>query len=326
MADRRAFILSAILMTVAGVVEAKLLQKPYRIGFLGAGARPSDGLPPIALRSALEALGYREGNDYSFVGRWADARRDQLPALAAELVALNVDIIVTQGSSAAIAAHNATSKIPIVMTLSGDPVGVGLIASLAHPGGNVTGITDDATALSAKRLQLLKQMLPTASTIAILWNAGDLAMNLRVQEIDRAANVLGVSLRKYGVREPDDFEMAFKAMDRQRPDALFMVTDAFTNLNRRLVLDFVEKRRIPAMYEYGSLVRDGGLIAYGPSLEDMFQRAAIFIDKMLKGVEVSDLPVEEPTKFYLLINLRTAKALGLTIPQSLLLRADEVIQ
>ena len=212
------------------------------------------------------------------------------------------------------------------MTLSGDPVGVGLIASLAHPGGNVTGITDDATALSAKRLQLLKQMLPTASTIAILWNAGDLAMNLRVQEIDRAANVLGVSLRKYGVREPDDFEMAFKAMDRQRPDALFMVTDAFTNLNRRLVLDFVEKRRIPAMYEYGSLVRDGGLIAYGPSLEDMFQRAAIFIDKMLKGVEVSDLPVEEPTKFYLLINLRTAKALGLTIPQSLLLRADEVIQ
>jgi putative ABC transport system substrate-binding protein len=246
--------------------------------------------------------------------------------LAAELVALKVDLIITFGSPAALAAKEASSTIPIVMALSGDPEGVGLVASLARPGGNVTGVTDNATALSAKRLELLKEAVPTASRIAVLWNAKDQAMTLRYREIDRAAHVLGVSVQPLGVREPDDFDHAFAAMDRERPDALFMVTDSLTNLNRKRVLDFAEMRRIPAMYEYAPLVRDGGLISYGPSFDDMFQRAAVYVDKILKGAKPSELPVEQPTRYYLVVNLKTAKALGLKIPQSLLLRADEVIQ
>jgi ABC-type uncharacterized transport system substrate-binding protein len=237
-----------------------------------------------------------------------------------------VDLIITLGSPAAVAAKEASSIIPIVMTASGDPEGIGLVASLARPGGNVTGVTDNATALSAKRLELLKEAVPTASRIAVLWNAEDQAMTLRYREIDRAAHVLGVSVKPLGVREPDDFDHAFAAMDRERPDALFMVTDSLTNLNRKRVLDFAEMRRIPAMYEYASLVRDGGLISYGPSFDDMFQRAAIYVDRIVKGAKPSELPVEQPTRYYLVVNLKTAKALGLKIPQPLLLRADEVIQ
>ena len=177
-----------------------------------------------------------------------------------------------------------------------------------------------------ERLELLKEAVPTASRIAVLWNARDQSMTLRYREIDRAARVLGVSVQPHGVREPDDFDHAFAAMDRERPDALFMVTDSLTNLNRKRVLDFVEMRRLPAMYEYASLVREGGLISYGPSFDDMFRRAAVYVDKILKGAKPSELPVEQPTRYYLVVNLKTAKALGLTIPQALLLRADELIQ
>jgi putative ABC transport system substrate-binding protein len=212
------------------------------------------------------------------------------------------------------------------MALAGDPVGVGLIESLARPGGNITGFSDNATALSAKRLEILKEAVPTASRIAVLWNAQDQAMTLRYQEIDRAAHVLGVSVQPLGVREPDDFERAFAAMDHNRPDALFMVTDALTTLNRKRVLDYAKAHRIPAMYEFTTLVREGGLISYGPSIDDMYQRAADYVDKILKGTKPGDLPVEQPTRYYLVVNLKTAKALGLTIPQSLVLRADEVVE
>jgi putative ABC transport system substrate-binding protein len=246
--------------------------------------------------------------------------------LAAELVALQVDVIVTPGSPAAAAAREATSTIPIVIALAADPVGVGLIGSLARPGGNVTGFSDNATALSAKRLEILKDTVPMASRIAVLWNAQDISMTLRYREIDRAAHVLGVSVQPLGVREPDDFDRAFAAMDRDRPDALFMVADTLTDLNRKRVLDFAEARRVPAMYEFSPLVHEGGLISYGPSFDDMYRHVASYIDKILKGVKPSDLPVEQPTRYYLVINLKTAKRLGLAIPQSLLLRADEVIQ
>ena len=325
--DRRTFMGRVALGLLATpLADAQQTGKTYRIGYLSVGARPTDGAPPAALRQALQELGYSEGKNVTYESRWAEAKRERLPALAAELAALKVDLIVTVGSTAAAAAKEASSTTPIVMALSGDPVGVGLIASLARPGSNVTGITDDATPLSAKRLQLLKEAVPSVARVAVLWNAQDQAMTLRYREIDKAARVLGVTVQPLGVREPDDFDRAFVTMDRERPDALFMVTDSLTTLNRRRVLDFAETHRIPAMYEYASLVREGGLISYGPSFDDLFQRAAVYVDKILKGVKPSELPVEQPTRYYLVVNLKTAKALGLTIPQSLLLRADEVIQ
>ena len=325
--DRRTFISSVALgLLGAPLADAQQAGKTYRIGFLAVGPRPADGALPASLRQALQELGYSEGKNVTYVGRWAEGRREQLPALAAELIAVKVDLIITFGSPAAAAAKEATSTIPIVMAVSGDPEGVGLVATLARPGGNVTGLTDNATALSAKRLELLKEAVPTASRIAVLWNAKDQAMTLRYREIDRAAHVLGVSVQPLGVREPDDFDHAFAAMERERPDALFMVTDSLTTLNRRRVLEFAETHRIPAMYEYASLVREGGLISYGPSFDDMFLRAAVYVDKILKGAKPGELPVEQPTRYYLVANLKTAKALGLTIPQSLLMRADEVIQ
>jgi putative tryptophan/tyrosine transport system substrate-binding protein len=324
---RRAFITgAAVVLFAAQLAGAQQAEKMYRIGFLALTPIPSDAALPASFRNALQQLGYGEGKNVTYVGRWAEVKRERLPALAAEIVALKVDVIVTLGSPATAAAKEATSRIPIVMALAGDPVGVGLIESLARPGGNITGFSDNATALSAKRLEILKEAIPTASRIAVLWNAQDQAMNLRYREIDRAAHVLGVSVQPLGVREPEDFERAFAAMDHDRPDALFMVTDALTTLNRKRVLDYAEVHRIPAMYEFATLVREGGLISYGPSIDDMYQRAADYVDKILKGTKPGDLPVEQPTRYYFVVNLKTAKALGLTIPQSLLMRADDVIQ
>jgi putative ABC transport system substrate-binding protein len=300
--------------------------KVWRIGYLASGARPSDDAPPAPLRQALQELGYVDGTSVSYVGRWADVKKDRLPGLAAEMVGLKVDLIVAFGAPAAEAAKEATLTIPIVIVNAGDPVGIGLVASLARPGGNVSGISDQATELSAKRLELLKEAMPNASSIAVLWNESDRAMTLRYREIEKAARVLGVTIRPLGVREPDDFNVAFAAMTRKRPDALLLVTDALTNLNRRLILDFAAAQRVPAMYEFGSLVREGGLMSYGPDLGDSFRRAAVYVDQILKGAKPAELPVEQPNRYYLLVNLKTAKALGLTIPQSLLLRADEVIQ
>ena len=328
MISRRRFIGVLAGGAFASLRDAKAQQpaKVWRIGFLASSARPPDGAPPATLRQALQELGYVDATSISYVGRWAEVKRDRLPGLAAEMVGLKVDLIVAFGAPAAEAAKEATSTIPIVIVNAGDPVGIGLIASLARPGGNVSGISDQATELSAKRLELLKEAMPNASSIAVLWNAGDRAMTLRYREIEKAARVLGVTIRPLGVREPDDFDVAFTAMTRERPDALLLITDALTNLNRTRVLDFAAAHRVPAMYEFGSLVREGGLISYGPDLGDSYRRAAVYIDRILKGAKPSELPVEQPNRYYLLVNLKTAKALGLTIPQSLLLRADEVIQ
>jgi len=328
MMDRRTFVgaLASSLLAVPFAGHAQRPAKVWRIGFLARGARAPDGAPPAALRQALQELGYVDGVTVSYVGRWAEARSELLPGLAAEIVGLKVDLIVAFGAPAAEAAKEATSTIPIVIVNAGDPVGTGLIASLARPGGNVSGITDQATELSAKRLELLKEAMPNASSIAVLWNEGDRAMTLRYREIEKAARVLGVTIRPLGVREPDDFNVAFAAMTRKRPDALLLVTDALTNLNRSLILDFAAAQRVPAMYEFGSLVREGGLMSYGPDLGDSFRRAAVYVDQILKGVKPAELPVEQPKRYYLVVNLKTAKALGITIPQSLLLRADEVIQ
>ena len=322
---RRLFISCLALgLLAAPFAKAQQARKTYQIGYLALGSRPDDGATPAALRQALAELGYSEGKNVTYIGRWAESMRARLPALAVELVALNVDVIVTETSGAARAAKNATSAIPIVMALSTDPVGQGLIASLARPGGNVTGMSDNAIDLSAKRLELLKEAVPTASRIAVLWNTEDRAMTQRYQQIDRAAQALALSIQPLGVRQPDDFERVFSEMNRERPDAMIMVTDVLTNLNRKRVLDYAESHRIPAMYEFASFVREGGLMSYGPSEDDLFGRAAVYVDKILKGAKPSELPAEEPTVYHLVINPRTAKTLGFNIPQSLQLRAEFV--
>lgn len=328
MTTRRQVLLvfGAAALAASHAAEAQQAAKVWRVGFLMRGARPTDGRVPAALRNGLAELGYVEGKNVVYEGRWAEAKQDKLAELAVELVRLRVDAIVVRGGPASSVAKDATSTIPIVIAGAGDPVKTGLVASLARPGGNITGTSAQDTELSAKRLEILKEAVPKAARIAVLWNAGDRGMTLRYQEIDRAARVLRLTVQALGVGEPDDFDVAFSAMARERPDALFMVTDALTNLNRKRVIDFAAAHRIPAMYEFDHLVRDGGLMAYGPSVDEIYRRVAVYVDRIFKGAKPAELPVEQLNKFYLLINLKTARSLGLAIPQSLLLRADEVIE
>jgi len=307
--------------------HAQPSRKVWHIGYLSPGPRTQDGAPPRSFREALRELGYVEGQNVTYSGRWAEGKVATLRGLADELVGINVDAVLAfGGGTAAQALKLATSTVPIVFAGAGDPVGVGLVPSLSRPGGNITGISAQATELSAKRLELLKEMVPAATRIAVLWNASDPAMTLRYGEIERAAPVLRVSVQPLGVREPDDFASAFAAMTKDRPHALFLITDSLTLLNRKRVLEFAAAHAIPAIYEFGYLVRDGGLMSYGPDDADTLKRAALFIDRILKGAKPGDLPVEQPTRYYLLINLKTARALGLAVPQSLLLSADEVIR
>jgi len=326
---RSAFIVSVALGMLAApfLAASQPPQKVFRVGHLSAGGGTPDGAPPGPIREGLRGLGYVEGRNVAYEARFAEGKVERLPGLAAELVRLKVDIIVAQGGPAAEAAKQATSTIPIVMApAAGDAVAAGLIASLARPGGNVTGLTDESVQLSAKRMQLLKEAVPKAALIAVLWNTNDQGMNLRYREIEKAARILHVEVQALGVREPDDFAVAFSTMTRRRPDAIFLVADALTTMNRKRLIEFAATHRIPAMYEYSFIVRDGGLMSYGPSFEDGFRQAAVYIDRIFKGAKPADLPAEQPTRYYLAVNLKTAATLGLTIPPSLLLRTDDVVQ
>lgn len=328
MMDRRSFV-AGVAFTLAAAprtARAQARGRTWRVGFLSGGARPPDGAPPLPLRTTLTELGYVEQQNVVYLGRWAEAKQDRLPALAAELVGLKVDVIVTAGGPASAAAKQATSSIPIVLGNVGDADSIGLIDSLARPGGNVTGVTDQSVELSAKRLEVLKDAIPKAERIAVLWNADDRGMTLRYQNVEKAARELRVTVQPLGVREPDDFDAAFSAMMQHRPDAFYLVTDALTLLNRKRVIDFALTHRLPAMYEFGSLVRDGGLMSYGADFDDNFRRADTYVDRIFKGAAPSSLPVQRPSRYYLTLNLKTAKALGLTFPPSLLLRADQVIE
>jgi putative ABC transport system substrate-binding protein len=326
--DRR----KAILAVAAGLLAAPLCghaQKPpkvWRIGLLTAGGRPADGNPPAAFVQALGRLGYIDGKNVTYVGRWAETKYERLPGMASELVGLDVDLLLTVGAPAADAAKAATSTIPIVVVVPGDADATGLVASLARPGGNITGISDPATELSAKRLGLLKEVVPSATRVAVMWNANDRAMTLRYNEVEKAARVLNVSVEPLGVRGPDDIDAALATMAREHPDALFLVADSLTVVNRKRIIDFAAARRIPAMYEFSLYVQDGGLMSYGPNMDDLFGQAAIYVDRILKGAKPSELPVELPTKYELVIDLKTAKALGITVSQPVLMRADQVIQ
>ena len=315
------------LVTAPLAARAQPAGRVYRVGLLAVGGAPPDSALPAPLRQGLTELGYVEGKNIAYTGRWADAKMERLPELAAELIKLNVDAIVTLGWTATAAAKKATGTIPIIMAgPAGDAVATGVVASLARPGGNVTGLSDDAGTLSAKRMQILKEAVPKAKRIAVLWNADDHGMTVRYREIDNAARVLDVIVQPLGVREPNDFATAFDTMTRERPDGLFLVADALTFLNRKRVIDFADAHRIPAMYETGGYVQAGGLMSYGPNPADSWRVVARFVDRIFKGARPGDLPVEQPTRYYLVINLKTAKALGLTIPQSVLLRADQVIE
>jgi putative ABC transport system substrate-binding protein len=325
--NRRAVILAAGggLLAMRFASRAQGPVRIWHIGLLSNGERPPDGAPPAALRQALAGLGYVDGKNVIFTGRWAEANSALLPRLAAELVDLHVDLLLTSGAPAAEAAKNATSTIPVVFVAPGDAADTGLITSLARPGGNITGISDPATELSAKRLALLKEAVPSATRVAVIWNATDRAMTLRYGEVERAARALRVTVEPLGVRKPDDIDAALSAMTRKRPDAVFVVSDALTNINRRRILEFAATNHIPAMYEFGYYVRDGGLMSYGPNFDDMWGRAAIYVDRILKGAKPGELPVEQPTRYYLVVNRTTARALDITLPDPLLLRADEVI-
>jgi len=315
------------MLSVPFLAVSQPAQKVFRIGHLAAGGRTPDGAPPRALRESLRELGYVEGQNVAYQARFAEAKWDRLPGLAAELVLLKVDVLVAQGGLAAAAAKQATSTIPIVMApAAGDAVATGLIASLARPGGNVTGLTDESVLLSAKRMELLKEAVPKAARIAVLWNANDQGMTLRYREIEKAARLLQVEVQALGVREPDDFDVAFATITRNRPDAMFLVADALTTMNRKRLIEFAATQRIPAMYESDSIVREGGLMSYGYRFEDSFRQAALYIDRILKGAKPADLPAQLPTTYYLTVNLKTAATLGLTIPPSLLARTDAVVQ
>jgi len=303
--------------------EAQRVAKVHRIGWLSH----SPGANLEAFRRGLREFGYAEGENVSIESRYAEGREERLPDLAAQLVRLPVDVIViAAGNPGVHAAKNATSAIPIVMGQSGvDPVEAGLVASLARPGGNVTGLTAISADLSGKRLELLKEAVPTLSRVAVLWNATNPDKARELRETQSAALALGVSLQSLEVRGPDDFERAFDAATQGRAEALITLHDVLTNSQRARIVHFAAQNQLPTMYEFREWADAGGLMAYGPNVRDMFRRAATYVDKILKGAKPADLPVERPIRFELVINLTTARALGLTLPPLLLFQADEVV-
>jgi len=313
---------SSMLLALSFPAEAQQAKKVPRVGVLRPGSPPDPYVD--AFRQGLRDLGYVEGKNIAIEYRWAEGKSAGLPLLAAELVHLKVDAIVTQGEAATRAVKEATSTIPIVMATSGDPVGAGLVASLARPGGNVTGLSAVAPDLTGKRLQLLKEAVPKVSRVAILYNPTILGAVLSVKEAQAAAPPLALKVQPVEVRAPDELGPAFDAMTRERAEALFAIGDPFTITHQRQILDLAAKRRLPTTFDW--LEPADCLISYGPNRLDMFRRAATFVDKVLKGTKPEDLPVEQPMKFELVINLKTAKQIGLTIPQSVLYRADKVIK
>jgi putative ABC transport system substrate-binding protein len=287
---------------------------------------PDPNLEVAALVNGFAKRGYRVGHNLVFERQFAHGDIRLLPALADELVASRVDVIVTFGFPAALAAKQRSGGIPVVVTRSGDPVATGLVASLARPGGSVTGISDATSDLGIKRLELLRETVPALHKVAFLWNADDPAMTLRYQAAEAEASRRHIVVQALGVREPNDFATAFATMTRDRPDAIVLVTDVLTLLNRQRVYEFATANRIPAIYEHDHLVRDGGLLSYGPDLNEVYDRAADLVVRIFKGAKPADLPLEQPSRIRCVVNLKTAKAQGVSIPESILLRADEVIE
>jgi putative tryptophan/tyrosine transport system substrate-binding protein len=314
--------------------EAQPVGKVYRIGILGAGTASSSAEVMEVFRQRLRELGWVEGQNIALEWRSAEARFERLPALAAELVQLPVDLLVVTSSPAALAAQQATSTIPIVMGSVGDPIAEGLVTSLAQPGGNLTGVALLSLELNGKRLELLKAAVPGMSRVAVLLNPASRSQQLDhpvgtlfAREVRRAAQALGVRLLEpFEVRAPHDLETTFAIIAREHADGLFVASDALFFIHRAWIADLAVKHRLPTTFDRREYVEAGGLMAYGARRADLAERTATFVDKILKGVKPADLPVEQPTTFELVINLKTAQALGLTIPPTLLFQADELIR
>jgi len=298
----------------------------HRIGLLSSGMPLPENSPlAITLTRRLKEHGYELGRNLILERRGAEGHPDRLPRLLEELVASKVDVLITLGYPPAAVAQRGTT-IPVVVFGAGDPVGTGLVASLARPGGNLTGISDVSAEVTPKRMELLKQSAPRLRKVAMLWNADDLGMTLRYRASETGAQALGISVQALGVREPNDFEQAFAAMKSDMPDGILMVSDALTLLNRKRVFEFAAAHRLPAVYEDDRYVRDGGLMSYGPDQSESFVRVAALVDRILKGAKPAELPFEQPTRFRFVLNLKTAKSLGLEVPPTLLALADEVVE
>jgi putative ABC transport system substrate-binding protein len=323
--------LGLALLSAPVATEAQETGKVYRIGFLSPGGPEQDSSLWAPLRDVLRERGWAEGQNLVFERRYAEGNYDRLPELAAELVRLKLDLVVARGGPATLAAKRATATIPIVTWSTTDPVGIGLVASLARPGGNITGLSDDpGPEVVGKRLQLLKEVAPRVSKVAILTRVPPSAAAPRIDSFENAyetsAQTLGVHIRFWRLQGPDDIDKAFTAILREGFGALDVTYVVITWTHRRKILDLAIRHRLPAIYWHRTYALDGGLIAYGEDDREMPRRLAVYVDKILRGAKPADLPIEQPRKFDLVVNLKTAKAMGLTIPQSVLARADEVIQ
>jgi len=317
-------VLTAGLFALCSFTEAQQPKKVPRIAWLGAARTSSPRIE--AFRQGLHELGYAVGKSIFIEYRYAEGKLDRLPAFAAELVRLKVDVIVTGSPQATRSAKQATSTIPIVMAFDDDPVGSGFVASLARPGGNITGLSTLFPEMSGKQLELLKEIVPKLSHVAVLGNASQPGNPQALREINLTADAFGVQVQYLEVRGPKDIETAFREASKERAEAVLVLSTTILYFNRRQVSDLAVKSRLSTIYGRPEYVDDGGLVYYGPSYTDMYRRVAVYVDKILKGAKPADLPVEQPTKFELIINLKAAKQIGLTIPPNVLVRADKVIK
>jgi ABC-type uncharacterized transport system substrate-binding protein len=318
-----ALTLALALLAVPLAGRAQQPGKVYRIGYLSPGSGPD--LFVDVFRQALRDRGYVEGQNLVIEYRWAAGNAAQLPKLAAELVRLQVDLIVAATSRPTLAARQASTTMPIVFLGISDPVAVGLVASLGRPGGNVTGLSDLGPDLAGKLLELLREIVPGVSRVAVVWNRGPGTVPIW-KNLELVAPSLGVTVRSVEVREPSELDSLVGVLGKEHPGALIVMASPMTFQYRTRITDLVAKSRLPAIYEMKEFAEVGGLIAYGPSRTDIWRRGAVYVDRILKGAKPADLPIEQPTKFGMVVNLKTARALGLTIPPSVLARADEVIQ
>ncbi|HEV8341447.1 MAG TPA: ABC transporter substrate-binding protein [Candidatus Binatia bacterium] len=316
--------LTALLLALSFPAEAQQPAKVFRIGYLSSTSSESQKSRRAAFQQGLRDLGYVEGKNIIIEYRYAEQKYERLPELVGELVRLNVDVLVAAGAPAAHAAKSATKTIPIVMQ-SGDPVGTGLVASLGRPGGNITGLSDFTVGVVTKRLELLKEVVPSVSRVAVLWNPTNPTNPVTLKETQTVAPTLGVTLLPLEVKEADDIDRAFTVIKKERPGALIVFGGVLTTQTRRIV-ELAVKSKLPAIHSVSEAVDAGGLMSYGTNFDDLFRRVATYVDKILKGAKPADLPVEQPTKFELVINLKTAKQIGLTIPPNVLARADKVIK
>ena len=324
----RALILGPIAFrTAVGAADAQQAGKVYRIGYLSAPSRDSVTQALEAFRRGLRQLGWIEGQNLSIEYRWADGKIERLPDLALELIALNLDLIVAPAGSAALAAKKATSSIPIVMMFPADPVELGLVASLRRPGGNVTGTSSSpGLEIFGKQVQFIKEAIAKIARVAVLTNPADPVTAIQLPEVEAAARSLGIQLQKVSTRGPEEFDSAFAAMARERAEALLVSRGTTFLVNRARISELAMKGRLPTMYSFRECVEEGGLMAYAVNMADFAGRAAVYVDKILKGARPADLAIEQPTMFELAVNLKTAKALGLAFPRSFLASADYVIQ